>query len=58
MTTTRRWLLAHKPKNAIQLEGPEQTFVIKDVEIPALQDDELLLKTLFMSNDPAQRGWM
>lgn len=28
------------------------------VELPELQDDEILIKLLSLSNDPAQRGWI
>ncbi|KAM3418831.1 hypothetical protein BST61_g4795 [Cercospora zeina] len=56
---TRQWQLAHKPRDEPQLEGPEQTFkLVTDVELPDLQDDEVLVKTHYLSNDPAQRGWI
>ncbi|GIZ40775.1 hypothetical protein CKM354_000410200 [Cercospora kikuchii] len=56
---TKQWQLAHKPRDDPQLEGPEQTFkLVEDVELPDLQDDEVLVKTLYLSNDPAQRGWI
>jgi NADPH-dependent curcumin reductase CurA len=40
------------------LDGPEQTFKLVEVDLPELQDDELLIKVTDLSNDPAQRGWI
>lgn len=59
MVSTRQWQLAHKPRDQPQLEGPEQTFkLVENVQLPELKDDELLVKLLCLSNDPAQRGWI
>lgn len=38
------------------LSGPSATFKLITTELPPLQDDQVLLKTLYLSNDPAQRG--
>lgn len=56
--STRQWLLAEKPIDLPVLEGPSQTFKLETADIPALQDDQVLIKTLYLSNDPAQRGWI
>ncbi|CAK9435778.1 uncharacterized protein LODBEIA_P04680 [Lodderomyces beijingensis] len=37
---------------------PTSTFAIKATEIPELQKGQLLVKTLLLSNDPTQRGWI
>ena len=56
---TRQWQLAHKPRDYPKLDGPEQTFkLVENIELPALQDGEILVKTIYLSNDPAQRGWI
>ena len=55
---TRQWLLTNKPIGLPQLSGPNQTFTLKTVPLPALQDNQVLVKTLYISNDPAQRGWI
>ncbi|KAI5370488.1 Putative GroES-like superfamily, alcohol dehydrogenase-like, NAD(P)-binding domain superfamily [Septoria linicola] len=56
---TRQWQLAHKPRDHPKLDGPEQTFkLVEGVELPELQDGDLLVKTTYLSNDPAQRGWI
>lgn len=57
-TETRQWLLTNKPTDLPQLSGPNQTFTLKTAPLPALQDNQVLLKSLYISNDPAQRGWI
>lgn len=58
MVKTRQWILARKPKDLPQLEGKEPTFELKENDLPDLKDDELLVKLVYLSNDPAQRGWI
>lgn len=58
MVQTRQWQLAHKPRDEPQLSGPNPTWKLESVDLPALKDDELLVKTICLSNDPAQRGWI
>ena len=36
----------------------ETTFKLVDYELPELKDGEILVKTQYLSNDPAQRGWI
>lgn len=55
---TQQWLLASKPTDLPQLEGADQTFKLVENELPALQDNQVLVKTTYLSNDPAQRGWI
>lgn len=54
MTTTRQWILANKP-----IDFPDDdTFKLVEKSLPELKDNEVLAKTLYLSNDPAQRGWI
>jgi len=39
-------------------EAKRSDFSFTDEPLPALQDGQLLVKTLFLSLDPAMRGWM
>jgi len=53
-TTTRQWVLAEKP-----IDFPnENTFKLVEKPLSELKDNEVLAKTLYLSNDPAQRGWI
>ena len=56
--STRQWLLAEKPTDLPVLDGPSQTFKLEIKDLPPLQDNQVLVKTLYLSNDPAQRGWI
>ncbi|KAJ5092851.1 hypothetical protein N7456_008712 [Penicillium angulare] len=57
-TKTQQWILNEKPYAEAVLEGENQTFKLVTTDIPALKDGEVLLKTVYLSNDPAQRGWI
>lgn len=57
-TETRQWILTNKPTDLPELSGPNQTFTIKTASLPSLKDDQVLVKSLYLSNDPAQRGWI
>jgi NADPH-dependent curcumin reductase CurA len=56
--TTRQWLLASKPTDMPVLSGSNQTFRLENTPIPAVKDGQVLMKSLYYSNDPAQRGWI
>lgn len=58
MVKTRQWQLAKKPANEVQLTGSEPTFKLTETELPSLKDGQLLVKSVYLSNDPAQRGWI
>ncbi len=47
-------VLAEHPKGITT----EQTFKINDIEMPILKENEVLLKTLYVSVDPGMRGFM
>ena len=55
---TKQWLLRKKPYGFPVLEGDEPTFVFSKSEIPKLQEGQVLLKLVYLSNDPAQRSWI
>ena len=54
MTINRQWLLAERP---IGMVGPHN-FKYTETPIPEPKDNEVLVKNLFLSFDPAQRNWM
>ncbi|KAK4949587.1 quinone oxidoreductase [Elasticomyces elasticus] len=56
--TTQQWHLASKPTDLPELSGPNQTFKLVTTDLPALETDQVLVKALYLSNDPAQRGWI
>lgn len=55
---TRQWIVSNPPKTSVQLSGEDATFKLETADIPALNDGQVLVKTKWLSNDPAQRGWM
>lgn len=57
-TSTRQWLLREKPVQLPQLDGDHATFEIKTTDLPPLGPSQVLAKTIYLSNDPAQRGWI
>jgi NADPH-dependent curcumin reductase CurA len=59
-TTTRQLVLKNLPVNDVnpKLGVDDSTYELKEVTLPDVQDGELLLQTIYLSNDPAQRGWM
>ncbi|KAJ7451095.1 hypothetical protein FB451DRAFT_710596 [Mycena latifolia] len=57
-TSTREWVFVHKPTGMPILSGPDATFALKTTPLPALQDNQVLVRLRYISNDPAQRGWL
>jgi NADPH-dependent curcumin reductase CurA len=55
MPTSRQWLLNGHPRGRGIEEGD---FRLVETEIEAPGDGELLLRTLYLGFDPAQKGWM
>lgn len=55
MPTSRQWLLNGHPRGRGIEDGD---FVLAEQEVGAPGDGELLLKTLYLGFDPAQKGWM
>ncbi|KAL4948195.1 chaperonin 10-like protein [Aspergillus filifer] len=58
MPTTRQWLLNSKPTDMPTVTGPNPTFKLTTTDIPAPTASQALVKTLMLSNDPAQRTWI
>ena len=55
---SRQWILTNKPTDLPELSGPNATFTLETNALPALKENQVLTKSLFLSNDPAQRGWI
>lgn len=49
----RQWLLKSRPEGKFKVADFEK----REVETPELQNGQVLLKTLYLSFDPTQRGW-
>jgi len=49
-----QWLLAARPVGMVK----ESDFEYKETEIPKALDGTLVVRTLYVSFDPTQRGWM
>ncbi|KAI9376634.1 hypothetical protein BJX61DRAFT_256682 [Aspergillus egyptiacus] len=57
-SSTRQWILNSKPQGAIALDGPSPTFKLTESPLSQISASQALLKTLILSNDPAQRTWI
>lgn len=57
-TTTRQWLLREKPTQLPELDGDHATFKLTTTNLPSLGSSQVLVQTIYLSNDPAQRGWI
>ncbi|KAL4898158.1 NAD(P)-binding protein [Aspergillus ambiguus] len=56
---TRQWVLNSKPLDLPVLDGPNPTFKLTTALLPqSLSKSQVLVKTLYLSNDPAQRCWI
>lgn len=58
MTQTQQWQLKSHPKGLPTYKGADPTFELVKKELPAIKDGEVLVKVKYLSNDPAQRGWI
>ena len=54
MNTNRQWLLAKRPFGVVTKEN----FEYAETPIPEPGGDEVLVRNLYLSFDPTQRGWM
>ena len=52
--TNRRWVLASRPQDM----AAESNFERRDEPRPAVAEGQVLVRTLYLSVDPAMRGWM
>ena len=49
----RQWMLARRPEGALK----DSDFTFVETEVPAPGEGEVLVRTLMLSCDPAQRAW-
>ena len=54
MNTNRQWLLAKRPHGMVG----EENFEYAETAIPEAGEGEVVVRNLFLSFDPTQRGWM
>jgi NADPH-dependent curcumin reductase CurA len=54
MNVNRQWVLARRPHGVVT----EENFEYREGPIPQPEDGQVLLRTLYLSFDPTQRGWM
>lgn len=54
MTKNREWLLSSRPETLV---GPEN-FEFAERDLPSIKDGEMLVRSLYFSMDPTQRGWL
>ncbi|NKC01568.1 MAG: zinc-binding dehydrogenase [Pseudomonadales bacterium] len=54
MNTNRQWLLANRPHGLVG----DDNFEYIETNIPEPADGEVLVRNLYLSFDPTQRGWM
>lgn len=57
-TTAKQWKLRQKPHGMPVLKGSEATFELTKTTFKEPRDGEVLVKTVYLSNDPAQRSWI
>ncbi|KAK4560699.1 quinone oxidoreductase [Recurvomyces mirabilis] len=58
MVKSRQWILANKPTALPTLTGDNPTFKLTETDLPDPKEGEVLVKPTYISNDPAQRGWI
>lgn len=54
MNVNRQWLLARRPQGMVT----EANFEYREAPIPEPGEGQVLLRNLYLSFDPTQRGWM
>lgn len=55
---TRQWVFTNHPIDMPTITGDKPTWTLQTVDLPPLEQNQVLVKTLYLSNDPAQRGWV
>ncbi|TFK95141.1 hypothetical protein BDV98DRAFT_556661 [Pterulicium gracile] len=58
--TTKALILQNAAKDEPEytLGKANSTFALKELELAELSEGQLLVRTIYLSNDPAQRGWI
>jgi NADPH-dependent curcumin reductase CurA len=54
MTINRQWRLAKRPVGMVG----RNNFEFSETTVPKVQAQQILIKNLYFSFDPTQRGWM
>ncbi len=54
MSVNRQWVLAKRPHGMVS----RSNFEFREAPVPEPRDGEVLLRNLYLSFDPTQRGWM
>jgi NADPH-dependent curcumin reductase CurA len=55
----RQWILQNKPQGLPVLDrGHKGTFALVTATLPQLGENQVLVKPVYLSNDPAQQVWM
>jgi len=54
MSKNRQWILTSRPESLV---GPEN-FEFVESDIPEISDGQMLIRSLYFSMDPTQRGWL
>jgi NADPH-dependent curcumin reductase CurA len=59
-TTTKSFIVQNSPVNNcdLSLGNATSTFKLVEADLPPVQDGQVLVQVIYISNDPAQRGWI
>jgi NADPH-dependent curcumin reductase CurA len=59
-TKTKSFIVQNSPVTEcdLSLGNETSTFKLVEADLPAVQDGQVLIQVIYLSNDPAQRGWM
>lgn len=55
---SKSYVLKEPPTDLPVLEGSSATWSLETKPLAELKDDQVLIQTIYLSNDPAQRGWI
>lgn len=56
-THTPVWCIKNSPQDSVVLDfSDDATFALTEEPVPRVEDGDMLVETLYISNDPAQRG--
>lgn len=58
MVKTQQWIFNAHPDGLPTYSGSDPTFRKTEIELPALEADQVLVKIKYLSNDPAQRQYL
>lgn len=58
-THTPVWRIKNSPEDSVVLDfSDDATFALTEEAVPRIEDGEMLVENVYISNDPAQRGWI